>query len=74
MKLFLFEYIKQVSDYYHSEGGLVVVAKDEDQAREMIANREYIEPTLEEWFEVKVYELAGDYPPKIYVFPDAGCC
>jgi hypothetical protein len=74
MKLFLFKRIEQVSEYYHPEGGLVIVADNEDHARTMILDMQDIEPTEEEWAGKVVYELAGEHAPAVYVFPDAGCC
>jgi hypothetical protein len=76
MKLFLFKRIERVSDSYHSEGGLVIVANDLEHAESLIADNEFIEPTGMEWAEAKVFELAQgeDYQPAVFVFPDAGCC
>lgn len=36
MKVFVFEYINQVSPNYHSEGGLMVIAKDKEQVIQLI--------------------------------------
>lgn len=74
MKLFLFNDVEQVSGRYHSGGGLVIIAKDRQQAEEVIAKTDTIEITDEEWNEVVVYGLAGEPSPTYYVFPDAGCC
>lgn len=87
MKLYVFERLDRVSHAYHSEGGLAIVATHKGKAKRMI--EEYNENTLaelkylsgpaieitdDEWEEVIIYDLAGDYEPCIYVFPDAGCC
>lgn len=78
MKLFLFQRVKQVSESYHPEGGLVIVANDHDHAHALIADMEDIQPTDSEWAESIIYELqeAFEHNPKpvVYVFPDAGCC
>lgn len=74
MKLFLFESIEKVSDRYHEDGGLVVVAKDKDSAIDMINERNDVEVTEKEWENVVTYELSGYCDPIIYTFPDAGCC
>ena len=74
MRLFLFKRIDQVSENYHSEGGLVIVANNLDHARAIIMDMADIEPTDEEWAEVVTFDLAADYAPTVYVFPDAGCC
>lgn len=76
MKIFVFDRIDQVSESYHPEGGLVIVAKNVDHARSLIADREHIKPTEEEWASAVEYGLdhGVDYDPVVYVFPDAGCC
>lgn len=74
MKMFVFEYIDKVSDRYHSEGGLMVVAKDKEQVVELIEEYGDIEITKEEWKNVIIYELSKDEEPKVFIFPDAGCC
>ncbi|WP_268753430.1 hypothetical protein [Alkalihalobacillus trypoxylicola] len=37
MKMFLFEDLDEVSPNYHCNGGLVVVARDKDHVKELIA-------------------------------------
>jgi len=72
MKLFVWTWLAKVSDYYHSEGGLLVVAENLEHATELAQKDPNIvvngEPD-------HVYELApntGEY--RVLVFPDAGCC
>jgi hypothetical protein len=74
MKMFIFEYIDQVSSNYHTAGGLAIIANDEDHVKDLIKNDPSIEITNEEWKRVIVYELKNEETPKIFVFPDAGCC
>ena len=74
MKMFIFEYLNEVSDNYHCEGGLAVVAKDKEQVYQLIKEHGDIEITEDEWKEAYIYELIGDIEPKVFVFPDAGCC
>jgi hypothetical protein len=74
MKLFIFESMLQVSDNYHSGGGLVVIAKDEEHVKELIKFDENITIYDNDWKFVKVYDLKNNEEPKIFVFPDAGCC
>lgn len=74
MKIFIFESLSTVSPNYHSEGGLAVVAKDKKQVEELIEKQQYIEIDDEEWQDVLIYELKEDAEPKVFVFPDAGCC
>lgn len=75
MKIFIFEYLDQVSDNWHGGGGLTVIAKDKAQVTEMVNADKDIVIGEEEWEDVKVYDLADEHAePKIFVFPDAGCC
>ena len=74
MKMFIFKELSQVSDNYHSEGGLAVIAKDKDQVYQLIEEYGDIEITEDEWHEVWIYDLVGDVEPEVFVFPDAGCC
>lgn len=74
MKMYVFEYIDQVSPNYHTEGGLMVVAKDKDQVIKLIEAEGDIEITSDEWEKVIIYELKNNEEPKVFVFPDAGCC
>ena len=75
MKIFIFEYINQVSGNYHSGGGLVIIAESKEKAIELIADNKHIRPDEKEWETVVVYKLADtDIQPKYFVMPDAGCC
>jgi hypothetical protein len=59
---------------YHSGGGLVVVAKDREDAERIISKDKYIKLTEQDWEDVLVYKLADNYTSEMFVFPDAGCC
>lgn len=76
MKIFIFPYIDQLTCNYHPEGGMVIVAKDEEHAKELISSDENIRLTEEEWSEVVVYDLAEGQKTttEMFIFPDAGCC
>jgi hypothetical protein len=74
MKIFVFERIEQVSGNYHSEGGLVIIARDIDHAKEVISVDPEVRPTDLEWESVESFELIGNPEPKFWVMPDAGCC
>lgn len=75
MKAFVFEYLDKVSDNWHEEGGLFIVASDKGRAIELINGTNGVVKVLEEeWKKVLVYELSGDYQEKLITFPDAGCC
>ena len=88
MKIFIFEYIEQLTNNYHSGGGLVVIAADKRDAKDNIEARNdtirelerewdrdnIIEITDDEWLNVLEYDLAIDYGKRIFIFRDAGCC
>ena len=74
MKIFVFERIDKCSDNYHEEGGLVVIAKDVEQAKELLKTDNSIEVTDEEWQNVESFALVDNVEPKFWVMPDAGCC
>lgn len=74
MKIFIFERLDKVSYNYHEEGGLAVVAEDVDQVKELIEKEGNIKITEEEWKNVITYELMDNEKPRVFVFPDAGCC
>lgn len=74
MKIFVFERVNKVTCRYHEEGGLVVVARDREHVEELIKAEGSIEINKEEWKEVIEYELAKDEEPRVFIFPDAGCC
>lgn len=83
MSIYIWERVNMMSDNYHSEGGVVVVAKSLERAREIA--REHFNPEEE-------HETLTDYdttvfntePQKVFRvtskeeyycdFPDAGCC
>jgi len=76
LKLYLWEYVDHVSDNWHPEGGLVVIAEDMKRAMELIYIEGCIKLSSKELEEVIIYDLnpLKTYEEKIYVFPDAGCC
>lgn len=69
-----------LTDNYHPSGGLVVVARDETHAREMVdayGSDEWdrlTQPTDGEWARASSWEIAGDAEPEVFVYPNAGCC
>ena len=83
MKLFIIQDVLEAGWNYHSAGGVVVIAETLDAAKAYVAangdenddkTKRRPEITDEEWATAEVYEIAGDVAPKLYVFPDAGCC
>lgn len=74
MKIFVWERASKVSDFYHDEGGLLIVAKDEARAEELINAEQDVIVTAEEWKDVIVIEAQADEQERLITFPDAGCC
>lgn len=75
MKIFILENVEQLTDRWHSGGALVIVAKGIKNAKEIIKQDEYIQPTEREWEKAIIYELKdSNYKEEYYVFQDAGCC
>lgn len=76
MKMYVFERVDKVSEMYHPEGGLMVVAKDRDHAKSLIEAEPEVEVTEVEWKDVTEYYLDDfyRYEPRVIAFPDAGCC
>jgi len=84
VKAFVFPRIDTLTSSYHSEGGLLIIAEDRADAERQIAahndapsswyDKPNLHPTDDEWDSAVVYELAGDAEPRIFLFPDAGCC
>lgn len=74
MKIIIFEHVEELTERYHCDGGLVIIAKDIERAKELISKDEYIKPTQEEWENALIYELKNEEEERYFVFPDAGCC
>ena len=75
MKVIIIAHVGQLTYSYHSDGGIVFVARDLDHAKELASTDEAIEITDEEWSSRVEYELLDDdVNPKMFVFPDSGCC
>ena len=74
MKIFIFKNNNQVSERYHSDGGLVIIAKDKRHANKIISVDKDIYISEDEWKTVEKYDLKNDQVPKFWVMPNAGCC
>lgn len=72
MKVFIWNYVSQVSDNYHSGGGLVVFAVDETRAREL-ANEQPDVKLKKSDIPDEVRDVVGG-SEAIFIMPDAGCC
>ncbi len=84
MKIFIFQEVKLLTDNFHSNGGLVIVAKDLESALNLAKNydggytwqddKNPIKLNEEEIKNVISYDLVGEHEEKLFIFPDAGCC
>lgn len=85
MKMYVFDRVESLTHHYHASGGLAVAAADKRAARNLVAERlrdrdgdddgyEPAGPTEEEWSAATVYRLDGNPKPRVFVFPDSGCC
>lgn len=82
MTVFIWERIEQCTENYHSEGGVVAIAKDEERARELV-NQTQISNKWGDLSYTKIedsekpdamYWLHDDEEEAVFLFPDAGCC
>ena len=73
MFVYVFEGVQNLTNSYHSGGGLVVVAETVEQAVQM-AVTEGVSFDDAEIADVIAYQLAAPAEPRVYIFPDAGCC
>lgn len=71
MKVFVWNRIEKCTDSYHSEGGVVVFAKSEVEAR-ALAKKEGCEIAENETPDDIRNVASGK--PAVYIMPDAGCC
>lgn len=75
MKIYILEDVDQVSDRYHSDGGVVIIAHDLDHAKELVDKTDHLDIKDAEWEKAIAYELSGEnIQPEIFIFPNAGCC
>lgn len=74
MKVFIWEYIENLTDSWHSGGGLVIVAEQAPATYESVNEWNGRSHTINLPEPDHTYELAGDVAPQEFVFPDSGCC
>lgn len=84
MKIFIWERVGNMSSRWHSEGGVIIIAKNLQEARKKYSDEEYtkreltdIDRDIDNIFVAKpsrIYELKNEESSEILVFPDAGCC
>lgn len=76
MKVFIWNSINELTDNYHSDGGLVVVAKDLERAHELARNEgvTFSEGDYDELTPTIEYNTDDSAEERVFIFPDAGCC
>jgi len=82
MQAFIWKSTSNVSDNYHDDGGLIVVAESLEAARALIVAsshgeqyRREVPPecgALTEAPDITLHLVSGE--PRLVVFPNAGCC
>jgi hypothetical protein len=71
MKVFVWSYISNLTDSYHSGGGLIVFAETEERAKEL-ASAEGVTFTEDDSpNDVRAVDGGSE---AVYIMPDAGCC
>ena len=86
MKIWILGQVDSLTTRYHNSGGMVVIARDEAEARDMVGKHITLTngsrnswaapcqgPTEKEWGKAIVHDISATQPI-IYIFPDAGCC
>ncbi len=81
MKVFVWNRIKQATNSYHAQGGVVVFAETEERARQLAAERGDVDYFTKEPACViatnekpdDVREVIGG-KEAVYIMRDAGCC
>lgn len=74
MNIYIFNDVDQLTNNYHPGGGLVVVAESLDQAIALAQADGITSLDVKEIEAVITLKLAHKTPPRVFVFPDAGCC
>lgn len=72
MNIYIWKSVSALTSSWHDGGGCVVIAEDLALARKMIAEEA---PKCEALTAIpdEVYAIK-DASPKLFIFPDAGCC
>lgn len=73
MRAYVYEYVGNLTDAWHSGGGLMVIT-DRDPLAAFLASGEAVEGFSELPEPDRVIAVAADEAPGIFIFPDTGCC
>ena len=71
MQVFVWSYVAELTENYHSGGGLIVFAETEDRARELAIAEGVTFAKTDSPDDVRVVDGGEE---AVYVMPDAGCC
>jgi hypothetical protein len=86
MKVFIWQYASNVTDNYHSSGGLVIFAESLSDALSALGTKlESVK--ADSWCDFDptacsaytkgpdvTFDVGPDAPSMVLIFPDAGCC
>lgn len=68
MKIYIWEYVKHLTDNWHHGGGCVVIAKNLEEARQKLPEKCEAQTTEPD------FTKDIDAEEMVFIFPDAGCC
>lgn len=71
MKVFVWTNVSNLTDNWHSGGGLIVFAETEERARQLATDQGVSFTEHDTVDDVRIVE-GGD--EAVYIMPDAGCC
>jgi hypothetical protein len=75
MKIFIWESVSKLTSSRHSGGGLTVLADTLDMARALVkAQPDASACTALTDAPDAEFEVIGEHEPKVWIFPNAGCC
>ena len=73
MKLFIWEDVDGLTSAWHDSGGLVIIAEDEESARNLWSEHES-NPNPDKPLGAPAHVRETEGAPLVLIFPDAGCC
>jgi hypothetical protein len=75
MKIFIWEYVSELTDNWHSEGGCTIVAPTLEAARALFKEQCPNQGSCSLLVKEPDFEAEVSAPePRLFIFPDAGCC
>ncbi len=72
--VFIIPYVSELTNNYHGGGGLVVVAENLENAKEIVSADSDIKVTQEEWDSARVIPTLNNEAHEYFVMENAGCC